>query len=411
MNLLKLIGKNKKMKNYDKRNSIIYYSCYAIIVLIIILSRFIVIPLVAQMSLYTFITIYIGSHESIKQLEADEKSQKTDHITTYDAIMFPIIGSAALLTLYFAYKFLDPYYVNMLLTVYLTMAGVFSLQGVFSTILEPFFPRMFKKDEYIKTINAPKFISKDPIVFNTNKGEILSLIVCFIIGARWLFYKDFITHNILAISFCFQALSLVILSNFVIGFILLSGLFVYDIFWVFGNDVMVTVAKSFEAPVKLLFPVSLDPLHYSMLGLGDIIIPGILIALCLRFDYYLHRNKIHKGNTKKMFNDLSIHEPFKKYYFYTITVFYQAGLILTYFMLFYFQHAQPALLYLVPACIIAIVGCALCKKEFTIMIKYQEITDKGSTTDEGKKKLIEKEETLKSQESIMSVTKKRINAK
>ncbi|CAD2100444.1 signal peptide peptidase, putative [Plasmodium vinckei brucechwatti] len=379
MNLLKLIGKSKKMKNYDKRNSIIYYSCYAIIVLIIILSRFIVIPLIAQMSLYTFITIYIGSHESIRQLEADEKSQKTDHITTYDAIMFPIIGSAALLTLYFAYKFLDPYYVNMLLTVYLTMAGVFSLQ--------------------------------DPIVFNTNKGEILSLIICFIIGARWLFYKDFITHNILAISFCFQALSLVILSNFVIGFILLSGLFVYDIFWVFGNDVMVTVAKSFEAPVKLLFPVSLDPLHYSMLGLGDIIIPGILMALCLRFDYYLHRNKIHKGNTKKMFNDLSIHEPFKKYYFYTITVFYQAGLMLTYFMLFYFQHAQPALLYLVPACIIAIVGCALCKKEFTIMIKYQEITDKGSTTDEGKKKLIEKEETLKSQESIMSVTKKRINAK
>ncbi|CXI93035.1 signal peptide peptidase, putative [Plasmodium berghei] len=411
MNLLKLIGKNKKMKNHDKRNSAIYYSCYAIIVLTIILSRFIVIPLILQMTLYTFITIYIGSHESIRQLEADDKTQKTDHITTYDAIMFPIIGSAALLTLYFAYKFLDPYYVNLLLTVYLTMAGVFSLQSVFSTVLEPFFPKIFKKDEFVKTINAPKFISKDPIVFNTNKGEIMSLIVCFIIGARWIFYKDFVTHNILAISFCFQALSLVILSNFVIGFILLSGLFVYDIFWVFGNDVMVTVAKSFEAPVKLLFPVSLDPLHYSMLGLGDIIIPGILISLCLRFDYYLHRNKIHKGNVKKMFNDISIHESFKKYYFYTITVFYQAGLILTYCMLFYFEHAQPALLYLVPACILAIVGCALFKKEFKIMIKYQEITDKSSNADDGKKKTLEKEETLKSQESIMSVTKRKINAK
>lgn len=40
------------------------------------------------------------------------------------------------------------------------------------------------------------------------------------------------------------------LNNVVTGCILLSGLFLYDIFWVFGTDVMVTVAKSFEAPIK-----------------------------------------------------------------------------------------------------------------------------------------------------------------
>ncbi|ETW46505.1 hypothetical protein PFMALIP_05409 [Plasmodium falciparum MaliPS096_E11] len=69
MNLLKLIGKNKKMKNENMGNSIFYYSCYVIIVLTIILSKFVVIPLMAQMFLYTFITIYIGSHDSLKQLE------------------------------------------------------------------------------------------------------------------------------------------------------------------------------------------------------------------------------------------------------------------------------------------------------------------------------------------------------
>ena len=41
------------------------------------------------------------------------------------------------------------------------------------------------------------------------------------------------------------------------GFILLGGLFFYDIFWVFGTDVMITVAKSFEAPIKLVFPQDL----------------------------------------------------------------------------------------------------------------------------------------------------------
>ncbi|SCP05712.1 signal peptide peptidase, putative [Plasmodium ovale] len=412
MNLLKLIGKNnKKMKNENKGNPIIYYSLYVVILLTIVCSKFFEIHLVLQMIIYTFITIYIGSHDSLKQLETDDKTKKTDNITAYDAIMFPIMGSAALLTLYFAYKFLDPYYVNMLLTIYLTLAGVFSLQGVFTNIMEPFFPKFFKKDEYVKSFNVPAFISKEPIVFNTNKGEAIGFLLCFLIGARWIFFKDFITHNILAVSFCFQAISLVILSNFLIGFLLLSGLFVYDIFWVFGNDVMVTVAKSFEAPVKLLFPVSSDPVHYSMLGLGDIIIPGIVISLCLRFDYYLHRNKLHKGNFKKMFTDISIHESFKKYYFYTIIVFYELGLGVTYCMLFYFEHAQPALLYLVPACILAIVGCSLCKKEFKTMIKYQEITDRSAGTEDGKKKVADKEEMIKSQESIISNAKKRITNK
>ena len=49
---------------------------------------------------------------------------------------------------------------------------------------------------------------------------------------------------------------------------------------------MVTVAKSLNAPVKLLFPVDLTatPPKFSLLGLGDIVIPGIYIALSLRYD-------------------------------------------------------------------------------------------------------------------------------
>lgn len=35
---------------------------------------------------------------------------------------------------------------------------------------------------------------------------------------------------------------------------MLTALFFYDIFFVFGTDVMLTVAKSIDAPIKLLFP-------------------------------------------------------------------------------------------------------------------------------------------------------------
>jgi len=64
------------------------------------------------------------------------------------------------------------------------------------------------------------------------------------------------------------------------------ALFFYDIFWVFKTEVMVTVAKSLDAPIKLLFPYALheEEMKFSMLGLGDIVIPGIFVALCARYD-------------------------------------------------------------------------------------------------------------------------------
>jgi len=71
-----------------------------------------------------------------------------------------------------------------------------------------------------------------------------------------------------------------------VGMLMLWGLFFYDIFWVYGTDVMLTVAKSVEAPIKLMFPFNWAevPPKFSMLGLGDIVIPGVFVALCLKYD-------------------------------------------------------------------------------------------------------------------------------
>jgi len=48
-----------------------------------------------------------------------------------------------------------------------------------------------------------------------------------------------------------HALQYIFLGNFKTGALLLALLFVYDIFFVFGTDVMVTVAKNIDAPIKL----------------------------------------------------------------------------------------------------------------------------------------------------------------
>jgi len=77
------------------------------------------------------------------------------------------------------------------------------------------------------------------------------------------------------------------LGNFKNGYMLLVLLFFYDIFFVFGTDVMLTVAKGIDAPIKLQFPkdYSEEKPKYSILGLGDIVIPGVFVSLCLRFDF------------------------------------------------------------------------------------------------------------------------------
>ncbi|XP_055004139.1 minor histocompatibility antigen H13-like [Boleophthalmus pectinirostris] len=101
--------------------------------------------------------------------------------------------------------------------------------------------------------------------------------------------------------------------------------------------------------------------NFAMLGLGDIVIPGIFIALLLRFDVSL------KKNTRT--------------YFYTSFVAYIFGLVLTIFIMHTFKHAQPALLYLVPACVGFPVIVALLKGELTEMFRYEEESSEEAGTD------------------------------
>lgn len=82
--------------------------------------------------------------------------------------------------------------------------------------------------------------------------DVFSLCACSLVGAWYLLQKHWIANNLFGLAFAINAVELLHLNNVVTGCILLSGLFFYDIFWVFGTDVMVTVAKSFEAPIKCM---------------------------------------------------------------------------------------------------------------------------------------------------------------
>jgi len=190
-----------------------------------------------------------------------------------------------------------------------------------------------------------------PSIFLAPLGMIPSALYVFYYGPN----KPILLTNVLALSFGHGAMSMLKLDSFKTGIILLSGLFFYDIWWVFGTKVMVSVATSLDLPMKILWPKSKTFSMENgsmMLGLGDIVVPGTFISLALRYDHFRYT----KAQTPAVFT---------KPYFIASLVAYVAGLATTMAIMHVFHSAQPALLYLSPACILSFVFTAWRRGELT----------------------------------------------
>jgi minor histocompatibility antigen H13 len=217
------------------------------------------------------------------------------------------------------------------------------------------------------------------------------LVASIVLTAYYSYSKNWIASNIFGLSFSINAIQLLSLDSFKTGMILLSGLFFYDIFWVFYTPVMVSVATNFDAPVKLLWPRDIieflftqtEDSRFTMLGLGDIVIPGIFVALCLRFD----RHMSWKRNPVGQFRSTNFSKP----YFTANLIAYIFGLGLTMVVMHFFKAAQPALLYLSPACILSVLITAVVRGELKDLFAYtteEEDKDKKNKKDEKKNKLL-----------------------
>lgn len=174
--------------------------------------------------------------------------------------MFPVIGSCVLFSLYILYKYFDKYYLNLAFSFYFALIGVFSVTKMFESLIDSLFQTRLSNTYLIKTKIAKILFIKDLEIEITHlQGVIAS--VAFVPCVMYFVTRGWIANNIIGIAFSIFGIESLALPNFKIGFILLWGLFFYDIFWVYGTDVMVTVAKSLDAPIKLIFPYdySVDP--------------------------------------------------------------------------------------------------------------------------------------------------------
>ncbi|TFK44672.1 peptidase A22B, signal peptide peptidase [Crucibulum laeve] len=265
-----------------------------------------------------------------------------------DAWLFPIIGSVALGGLYIIVKYFGKEWINWVLGWYFALAGIGSVWKSSISLTRFFLGDVrWKKFEMVRftvkkgTASLLSVSMRTPSVFLFPLAIIPSALYTFYSASR----KSVLLTDILGLSFSHNALSLLKIDSFKTGSILLSGLFFYDIWWVFGTEVMVKVATSLDVPIKLLWPKSITfaaSRGYTMLGLGDIVIPGTLVALALRYDYHRFTSGAQKDG-------------FRKPYFYASLSAYVLGLLTTMTVMHTFGKAQPALLYLSPACILSFV--------------------------------------------------------
>ncbi|KAJ3683565.1 hypothetical protein LUZ60_013792 [Juncus effusus] len=286
------------------------------------------------------LTVYVGCYRSVKS------TPPTETMSSEHAMRFPLVGSAMLLSLFLLFKFLSKDLVNAVLTSYFFVLGVAALSATLLPSFKRFFPKDWNEREIV--LQAPFF--KSFSVEFTKSQLIMSIPGTFF--CTWYAYKKhWLANNVLGVAFCVQGIEMLSLGSFKTGAILLAGLFFYDIFWVFFTPVMVSVAKSFDAPIKLLFPTSDATRPFSMLGLGDIVIPGIFVALALRFD-------VSRGRKNKYFRSA--------FFGYTV------GLVATIVVMNWFQAAQPALLYIVPGVLGSVAVHCLLSGEVKPLLEFTE---------------------------------------
>uniref|UniRef100_A0A672GI78 Histocompatibility (minor) 13 n=1 Tax=Salarias fasciatus TaxID=181472 RepID=A0A672GI78_SALFA len=299
--------------------------------------------------------IFFGALRSVTCSKSKNAADMPETITSRDAARFPIIASCTLFGLYLFFKMFSQEYINLLLSVYFFVLGVLALSHTMSPFMCRMFPESLPNKQYQLLFTQGAGEAKEEILnYEFDTKNLVCLLISSVVGVWYLLKKHWIANNLFGLAFALNGVELLHLNNVSTGCILLGGLFIYDVFWVFGTNVMVTVAKSFEAPIKLVFPQDLlekglGASNFAMLGLGDIVIPGIFIALLLRFDVSLKKNS--------------------RTYFYASFLAYIFGLGLTIFVMHTFKHAQPALLYLVPACVGFPVIVALIKGELTEMFR------------------------------------------
>ncbi|XP_025048841.1 signal peptide peptidase-like 2B isoform X2 [Alligator sinensis] len=262
---------------------------------------------------------------------AEKHEDETVDVTPIMICVFVVMCCSMLVLLYFFYDQL----VYVIIGIFCLAASI----GLYSC-LSPFVRRFPLGKCRIPENNLPYFHKRPQV------RMLLLAAFCISVSVLWGIFRNedqwaWVLQDALGIAFCLYMLKTIRLPTFKTG-----------------ESIMVEVAAGpsdsatheklpmvLKVPRLNSSPLALCDRPFSLLGFGDILVPGLLVAYCHRFDIQVQSSRV---------------------YFVACTIAYGIGLLVTFVALALMQMGQPALLYLVPCTLITSFAVALWRKELTM---------------------------------------------
>ena len=280
--------------------------------------------------------------------------------------------------------FFRAYFIGFIIFMF-SVGGSLSLSRVLQSITYTYAPHLFDKKVTYTLLREEEF----RVMSWAFSG------VCLLVGISWFAYRaetwNVVMHDIFSACICIGVLHNLYVPNMRVMAIVYGVGIAYDVFWtfitpaIFGNSVMVQVATGetntdtcldigvvlplqrttnvFKSlPFLMELPRPCDDwscARSSVVGLGDILIPGLMLVFCAKLDTSGGRVKFSSDNERHISGNL---------YFFTAVLAYVLGLIWTFCSYVIMQgHGQPALMFILPSLYCFISAVAFAKGEFHIL--------------------------------------------
>eukprot|EP00890_Picochlorum_soloecismus_P006444 jgi/Picsp_1/6800/NSC_04139-R1_protein len=241
-------------------------------------------------------TIYIGAHKGLN-------AKHRQSINLKEGFIAPVAASAVIFCTYLVLKYFPDFSLQSILDIYFWVLANFAIIGALRGPVKV----------YGETFSAPKVDILVPEVLQLEEEggkpvksiclratDAVVLIIALTVSSIDLVshHGNFTMNNAIACLIAADVMQFLGLNSFRVAAVLLFGMLLYDVTWVFaspqaiGENVMLKVATSdiMNGPTRLLFPKipgsvgEAASFPFSLLGLGDIAIPGLFACLALRYD-------------------------------------------------------------------------------------------------------------------------------
>lgn len=319
-----------------------------------------------SMGIVTIGSYWAGSTEKKKQQHSKSQREDFDEVTIDTNIYFTgtyiVSATFTLFALCYFYDFLAH-----------AMTGIFCLYASISLYycLAPFM-RKFPFGDH--TVHLPYF-HKDLAV-----RTLLLVVLCTSVNATWVILRNeewaWILQDLLGMSIGIYILrtvhmptlkncSLLLLAHLLCDIVCL---FIGPLLTITGRSVLDVTAfgspDSEKIPFLLKVPTLpsasiLDGSSFTSVGLGDIVLPGFLVAYCHRFDVQVNSSGV---------------------YFLASILAYSYGLLVNFVAAMFLQASQSTLPYLVPCILITTLILAASRKEMIIFWKGLDSKEDSSET-------------------------------